>query len=1400
MKRNFLSMVLAVAMMLPSATVSMAVQKDAQSDGSTAVIYMSPSGSNSNNGTKEFPVSTFNGVKRAINRLDKSVTDVVVEIGDGVYNITEGMVIDDALLKGRNLTMRAADGEKPVFSGSKSVDVSKFSPVTDKKMLERLHPNAAAYIGQIDLGELGFTLEQLDFLTGLDVGTSAFPVGVYLNDYKEKIARFPNSSYLRIENVIHGGGQRRYNTGGENDCGTFEVSQSNIRRWGNLKNAYVEGFLGVEYNAEWAEIGSVDTEKQRITMARWTQYGLKNAHKWAIINLPEEIDIPGEWYIDLENLIMYYYPRYPIDKENDSLEIAILKEPMITLQSIANVTIEGLTLKNSGANGIAINSCTDININNCKLYNLTGYGVHLTNATRNTVAGCEIYETGDIGIYLESGGDRNKLISNECLIKNNHIFRTGTDSAANWNGGIRLGANTVGTVVENNIIHGIKNYSYTFGGNENEFRYNEIWNGNRETADSGPVYCGRKLNEYGNKISYNYIHDCVNFTNNEFGNHMMGSGDDWQSGTILENNIIHVGKKSNTSGIGTHSRDNIIRYNITVEAGTGLALNDRYRYIPDILVSTNGTTQGLIDTLNGGDGLKKGFSGTAVWQSKYPQIATIYDDIVANNGRFMVRDNIITDNLNVDAPTSVQDDIFYEISTVERNLDIDDYDVFVDYKNHDFRITREAMKKYNLDEHIVNEDNFSMDEIGILEDEKSVEIPDGEFRKIYPRNGDKNLQREGLELVWERAVYADQYSYVVAKDAAMTDIVASGTTLENTVVLENLENSTSYYWTVTAENIGKQTSNTWGSVGEPYLFTTSKYDKLDKTILNSVIKDAEALVDTITEGENVDDYQKGTLENFQYEIEEAKKAAALTKGTSDMITNAVSRLRSYMNLIEGYKIKGYIGLSMDKDKWTGLNLESGEWSFGADEVSANAGSNSIIYGESIPNNRILRFNIKSEFNPWFGFGIKQKNPKAMAFSATDTSYCIIVKKDIFELQKYNPYADTTGIIKTAPNNGIIPENEWVDIELGAINVPGGVEIRLAVNGKVVFDYYDKNAPIHEMGYFTVIPSYRGGWTTVKTADSVPSDIYIPDESIFVQTAERKSTYFTTDDTFYSEDGTFSNVSAQGYESDTIRVSENGTAMWDTQVPMKDYRFYYWHTPLENGDKNAKVVFETIGGIAGSFKFEKDVDFSAGEAGWRDIGTFTPSSPDAQNGLVNIKIIGSGNGTIPVSAVRMDEAIEDEIDFSKLFYEQNKNLMVMKVGKDVYFNNIEKQIFDVTPEIVNGRTYVPLRSIAEGFGFTVDYNESERKITLTNENYTVVFTVNQNDFYVNNELKTSDAAPFIKNDRTLLPLRALAEAISKTVFWDDERELILIGDKVEITESNKSSYNNSLNMLSEWIDK
>ena len=48
----------------------------------------------------------------------------------------------------------------------------------------------------------------------------------------------------------------------------------------------------------------------------------------------------------------------------------------------------------------------------------------------------------------------------------------------------------------------------------------------------------------------------------------------------------------------------------------------------------------------------------------------------------------------------------------------------------------------------------------------------------------------------------------------------------------------------------------------------------------------------------------------------------------------------------------------------------------------------------------------------------------------------------------------------------------------------------------------------------------------------------------------------------------------------------------------------------------------------------------------------------------------------------------------------------------------------------------------------------------------MFKIGQKDFYVNGEQKTSEAAPYIKDDRTLLPVRAIAESFDLTVEWDD----------------------------------
>lgn len=1346
-------------------------------------------------------VTKLDGLRSTLLAQTDKITDIVIEIAGGTYNMDKGIVIDKAALKGRNLTIKAKDGETPVFKGTKPIDVSKFHAVTDKSVLEVLTPSAASYIGVVDLKEQGFTRDDVDFTSVYEPGGSLFPTGVYFNDSKEKLARYPNSSYLRFENVIKSGGRRRW-AEGKGDGGVFEVSQSNVRRWGKAKDAYLEGAFGAEYFFEWAKIGSVDTTAQTVTMADWTQYGMKNMCKWSITNLVEELDIPGEWYIDFDKMLMYYYPRYPIDVTNDTLEIAVLKDTMLTVDSIGDegsVTIDGLTFCNSANNGIDIFSSPNVTVKNCKIYNMSKKGIYLKNAAKDQITCCDVYETGAQGIHLETGGDRNNLISNEVVIDNNHIYRTGMDSGDNWCGGIAIGANTEGTSIKNNIIHGIKNYSYTFGGNENDFAYNEVYNGNRETADSTPIYCGRKLNQFGNTIRYNYVHDCVNAGHSDYTNWGITTGDDWQAGTYITNNIINMGNPKKGMGCGTHSRDNIIQYNIIMCSKTGLECNDRYRYIPNVLESTNGTTQGLIATLTGGDGLKNGFSTTKPWLEKYPEVSKIYSDIVAHDGRFMVSGNMITDNISVEAKNNIED-IYYEVSTVERNLEFgDDYSIFVDPENHDYRLKMSAVEENNLSDKIINEENFSMDEIGIQTSKRSVEKADDEFRKIFPQNGAKNLQREGLEIAWERAVFADQYNYIVATDPELNNVIAEGTTFDTSIVLEGLENDTTYYWNVTAENISKQLGNEWKSVGEAYCFRTSQFDKLDKTLLYQEIERGEALYETIEEGTEIGDYQKGTKDALRNELNKANAAAAITLGKSEDISNARTNLLLFINRIDGYKIKGYITPdTSDASKWQPQKTDGVSITAVEDGISVSGTARTIGYKEMIPANMLTKFKIKAQFETgWVGLAARQKDVALDSYSTSGKSYLIVIKPDIFEFQKYNTNTGASGIIKTVPNNGIFKSDTWHDVVFGAVNVYGGVEAKLIIDGQEIFDYYDSDGENYEPGHLVI--SQAGSQPfTIKAADDT-SGIYEPDDSLFNQETVVKSTYFTTKES-YTETGVFEDSAEKGYEDGVVRVAAGGEAKWDTNITQARYKFYYWHTPLADGDKHAKVIYNTTSGIGLTETFEKEVDFSCGEAGWREIGTFMPISAGGGVAPFSVTIQGSGQGKIAASAIRLDNATDDDLEFSKFFHSVNKDLVLMKIGVNKFFNNIEEQALDVAPQIQNDRTLVPVRAIAESFGFDVTYNTEDMSIGLKNSEYDINMKIGDTSFTVNGETKTTDVAPFVEDDRTLLPLRAMAEAIGKQIYWDAEYQLVLIGTKVEVTEATRGSYKSLLGKINDRFSK
>jgi len=94
-------------------------------------------------------------------------------------------------------------------------------------------------------------------------------------------------------------------------------------------------------------------------------------------------------------------------------------------------------------------------------------------------------------------------------------------------------------------------------------------------------------------------------------------------------------------------------------------------------------------------------------------------------------------------------------------------------------------------------------------------------------------------------------------------------------------------------------------------------------------------------------------------------------------------------------------------------------------------------------------------------------------------------------------------------------------------------------------------------------------------------------------------------------------------------------------------------------------------------------------------------------------------------------------------------------------------FDVHPQILNGRTMVPLRAIFEAFGAKVVWNEATQTVIATKADTTVVLKVGNTSPTVNGNVITLDQPAIIKNNRMLAPLRFVAETFGGIVTWDSD---------------------------------
>jgi hypothetical protein len=138
-----------------------------------------------------------------------------------------------------------------------------------------------------------------------------------------------------------------------------------------------------------------------------------------------------------------------------------------------------------------------------------------------------------------------------------------------------------------------------------------------------------------------------------------------------------------------------------------------------------------------------------------------------------------------------------------------------------------------------------------------------------------------------------------------------------------------------------------------------------------------------------------------------------------------------------------------------------------------------------------------------------------------------------------------------------------------------------------------------------------------------------------------------------------------------------------------------------------------------------------------------------------------------------------------------NAVALGVGEFTALVN-NKEVFvdetnlSVSPVIIESRTLLPVRFIAESFGAKVGWDADTQEITVTDQGKTIKLKLGSNIININGNEKTLDVPAQSINSRTFIPLRALAEAMGKKVFWDD-RGLIIISNEEQIFDKVAEDY-------------
>ncbi len=556
------------------------------------VVYVEPYGNDGASGSEEDPLRTFEGAAEFVKTLEKDKpVDVIFLEGEYIFEKSIKLTQDNSGTEEFPVTYKAEGDVR--FTTSEKVSFKDFILVKEGEN-NKISPELSGKIYKLDLNKQGIYPGDMPIFESTVISGDGFEdMNFFVNNKEQLVAQWPNgesnyATWVDLEN-------KNINSG------VIKTDEIRSKRWQGEKFAYFEGYPSPDYSNE---RNNITIQGDLIKFKNASRFDLdeKHSRRYKIKHILAELDVPGEWYVDRDTNVLYYYPIEDFD-ENATIEISSKKMNLITIKGVSNVNFDGITFDKIRGRAIeARNNLENLNIYNCSFTNIANdavvyeatarYDGYLTGISNyyDAANNCEIRNNKFVNIgaaaIILRGGDREYLTGGNNVIANNYIYNAGNKQRCTPV--IQMGGFNNNAL--NNEAHLLPFHALNYGGNENLIAYNEFYDALRDTGDCGVVYTGRQFLTRGTEIAYNYIHD---FKHLDERTHDNGVGiylDDRQSGIYVHHNIIFangIGDDANgvQNGSGMH---NTVEYNTVVDAAEPFTFSNRF--VEDYGSSFSGTS------------------------------------------------------------------------------------------------------------------------------------------------------------------------------------------------------------------------------------------------------------------------------------------------------------------------------------------------------------------------------------------------------------------------------------------------------------------------------------------------------------------------------------------------------------------------------------------------------------------------------------------------------------------------------------------------------------------------------------------------------------------------------------------------------------------------------------------